>query len=59
MQGTIDHTGHATIAFNVQFERLEGPGGKFYLPCSDCGAVELVNENVIGIVCSVCEESYR
>ena len=56
MRGTHDRLARVTITFNSQFEVLEAPGGKIYLPCDTCGKVLTVEKNTVAIECEECAE---
>lgn len=57
MKGQIERDGTVTITYNNQAEQLIAPGEKqIYLPCESCGALQIVDYNVVAITCPECEK---
>jgi hypothetical protein len=56
MKGTISGDGTVTITFNLQAEKLEAPGGRMYLPCDECGDIQICDFNVVSILCDDCDD---
>lgn len=54
MKGSIDKAGKIIIQFDLNYERLEGPNGQFYLPCEICGNIQLVGKNTVSVCCPAC-----
>lgn len=47
------------IELDINFEWLEAPGNKKYLPCQECGEIHAVQRKIISFLCQPCVLRHR